>query len=70
MATEVCDDCYPPFEPEYISVKITLHGKYRNELMNGAVSYISTAEKPTVEHQREIANKIAKTLRLKVSHTV
>lgn len=70
MATEVCDCCYDTFEPEYISIEITLHGKMGKALWNGAVSYLSTSEKPTVKHQREIANKIAKALKLKVSHTV
>lgn len=70
MATEACDCCHPTFEPEYISIEITLHGKYGKELMNGAVSRMSIECKPTKQLQRGIANKIAKMLKLKVWHAI
>lgn len=70
MATEVCDCCHPTFVPEYISIEIKLHGRYGDSQMNAAVSFISTEDNPTATHQREIANKIAKLLKLKVTHSV
>jgi len=70
MATEVCDCCHPTFVPEYISIEIKLHGKYGDSLMNGAVSFMSTDDNPTATHERDIANKIAKLLKLKVHHAV
>jgi len=69
MATEVCTEecCREHFEPEYISVEITLRGKMGKDRRpwNGAVSYMHTNENLTVKHQREIANKIAKILGVK-----
>jgi hypothetical protein len=73
MATEVCTEecCRGHFEPEYISVEVTLRGHLgKDQPLNGAVSYMSTRENLTVEHQREIANKIAKILGVKPYHAV
>ena len=84
MATEVCDcggtcrACNPEFHPEYISIEVTLHGhkgeKPYDYLWNGAVSRIivdeNDAKKLTKKLQREIANKIAKMLKVKANHAV
>jgi len=73
MATEVCTEecCREHFEPEYISVEITLRGKMgKDHPWNGAVSYMHTDKNLTVKHQREIANKVAKLLGVKPHHAV
>jgi len=80
MATEVCDcngtcsACNPEFVPEYISIEITLRGHKGNKpydyLWNGAVSRLIVDKPLTKKYQREIANKIAKMLKVKAHHDV
>lgn len=83
MATEVCDcdgtckACNPDFHPEYLSIEIVLRGhkgeKPHDYLWNGAFSHIfidGDKVKLTKKFQREVANKIAKMLKVKATHSV